>query len=87
MVRDTAQLRSEPFGAEDPAPALKGAREVYFEERSEFVETPVYDGALVEPGQLIAGPAIIDEPDTTIVVRPGQEAMSDHYRTYVIEVQ
>ena len=85
--RDTAQLRSEPFGAEDPAPALKGAREVYFEERSEFVETPVYDGALVEPGQLIAGPAIIDEPDTTIVVRPGQEAMSDHYRTYVIEVQ
>ena len=85
--RDTAQLRSEPFGAEDPAPALKSSRDVYFEERSEFVETPVYDGALVEPGQLIAGPAIIEEPDTTIVVRPGQEAMSDHYRTYVIEVQ
>ena len=86
-VRDTAQLRSEPFGAEDPAPALKGARDVYFEERAEFVETPVYDGALVEPGHLIAGPAIIEEPDTTIVVRPGQEAMSDHYSTYVIEVQ
>ena len=86
-ARDTAQLRSEPFGAEDPAPALKGARDVYFEERAEFVETPVYDGALVEPGHLIAGPAIIEEPDTTIVVRPGQEAMSDHYSTYVIEVQ
>jgi len=86
-VRDVARLRSEPFGDEDPAAAAKGVRQVYFEERGGFVETPVYDGDLVQPGHLIAGPAIIEEPDTTIVVRPGQEAMSDHYRTYVIEIQ
>ena len=86
-VRETSRLRSEPFGDEDPSPALKGRREVYFEENGGFVETPVYDGALVQPGQLISGPAVIEEPDTAIVVYPGQEAMSDHYRTYVIEIQ
>jgi N-methylhydantoinase A len=86
-VRDTARLRSEQFGEEDPSPARKGSRQAYFEEREGFVDTPVYDGDLVRPGQLIPGPAIIQEPDTTIVVRPGQEAMSDHYRTYVIEIQ
>jgi N-methylhydantoinase A len=86
-VRETSRLRSEPFGDEDPAPALKGRRPVYFEEHGDFVETAVYDGSLVQPGHLISGPAIIEEPDTTIVVYPGQEAMADHYRTYVIEIR
>lgn len=85
--RDTASLRSEAFGVEDPTEALRGRREVFFIERSGFVDTPVYNGAKVVPGHLISGPAIIEEPDTTIVVYPGQEAMSDHYRTYVIELQ
>jgi N-methylhydantoinase A len=29
---------------------------------------------------------VIEEPETTIVVYPGQEAMLDHYQTYVIEI-
>jgi N-methylhydantoinase A len=86
-MRDVARLRSESFVDEDPSPALKGHRQVFFQEQDGFVDTPVYDGSLVRPGQLIAGPAIIEEPDTTIVVGSGQEAMSDHYRTYVIEIQ
>jgi N-methylhydantoinase A len=86
-MRDVARLRSESFEDEDPSPALKGHRQVFFQEQDGFVDTPVYDGSLVRPGQLIAGPAIIEEPDTTIVVGSGQEAMSDHYRTYVIEIQ
>ena len=86
-MRDVARLRSESFEDEDPSPALKGHRQVFFQEQDGFLDTPVYDGSLVRPGQLIAGPAIIEEPDTTIVVRSGQEAMSDHYRTYVIEIQ
>lgn len=85
--RETASLRSEAFGAEDPSETLRGRREVFFIGQSGFVDTPVYDGEKVAPGHLISGPAIIEEPDTTIVVYPGQEAMVDHYRTYVIELQ
>jgi N-methylhydantoinase A len=87
-VRKGGDLHSEALSVdEDPVAALRGTRPVYFPERGGFVDTPVYDGALVEPGQLVQGPAIVEEPTTTIVVYPGQEAMADQYRTYVIEVQ
>lgn len=86
-VRNSWQMQSEAFGSEDPTPALRSRRAVYFHEEGGFIETPVYDGGRVTPGQLIQGPAIIEEPTTTIVVHRGQEAMADQYRTYVIEVQ
>jgi N-methylhydantoinase A len=86
-VRSGWQMQSEAFGPEDPADALRARRPVYFHDEGGFVDTPVYDGQRVTPGQLIPGPAIIEEPTTTIVVHKGQEAMADQYRTYVIEVQ
>lgn len=82
--RDTIKYRSTPFESEDPAAAFKGKRRVGFDQLG-FVETNVYDGTLLQPGNLIAGPAIIEEPETTIVVYPQQEAMLDHYQTYIIE--
>ena len=85
--RETTSLKSEAFGPEDPSDALRGRRDAFFLSRDGFVDTPVYDGEQLAPGHLISGPAIIEEPDTTIVVYPGQEAMADHYRTYVIEIQ
>jgi N-methylhydantoinase A len=84
-VRETIKFRSLPFAEEEATHALKEKRLVYFEDQG-FLETPVYDGGLVRPGNLIAGPAVIEEPETTIVVYPGQEAMLDHYQTYVIEI-
>jgi N-methylhydantoinase A len=85
--RETTSLKSEAFGPEDPTEALRGHRQVFFLGLDGFADTPVYDGEKIAPGHLISGPAIIEEPDTTIVVYPGQEAMADHYRTYVIELQ
>jgi len=38
------------------------------------------------PGHAVAGPAIIEEPFTTIVVYPGQRATVDRFGNYVIEV-
>jgi N-methylhydantoinase A len=74
------------FGDEDSSKARVGTREAYFERLGGYVETPIYDGALIEPGNVITGPAVIHEPGTTIVVGAGQEAMLDQYETYVIEV-
>jgi N-methylhydantoinase A len=85
--RERSSLKSEAFGSEDPAEALRARRDVFFLSRGGFVDTPVYDGERLAPGHLISGPAIIEEPDTTLVVYPGQEAMADHYRTYVVEIQ
>jgi N-methylhydantoinase A len=83
-IRSTIKYRSQAFGNEDPAPALKGERPAHFEGLG-FVDTKVYTGSKIKPGNLISGPAIIEEPATTIVIHPNQEAMLDHYQTYVVE--
>jgi N-methylhydantoinase A len=59
--------------------ALKGARPVYFEEASGFLETPIYDFQQMLPGHEINGPAIIESTVTTIVVNPRDRARMDEY--------
>jgi N-methylhydantoinase A len=86
-VRDALRIRSEPLGDEDATAARTGTRAVYFHGHGGFVDTPVYAGMRIAPGQLVQGPAVIEEPTTTLVVYPDQEAMADQYRTYVVELQ
>ena len=83
-TRDTLKYHSTPFESEDPSPAFKETRRVGFDGVG-FVDTRIYDGTKVRPGNLITGPAVIEEPETTIVIYPQQEAMLDHYQTYIIE--
>ena len=49
-------------------------RMAYFGDGVERVPTPVYVGDQLAPGGLIEGPAIIEEPTTTLVVYPGSRA-------------
>lgn len=83
-TRDTLKYHSTPFESEDPSAAFKETRKVGFDQVG-FVDTRIFDGTKVRPGNLITGPAIIEEPETTIVIYPQQEAMLDHYETYIIE--
>jgi N-methylhydantoinase A len=55
------------------APAPSGRRAAYFGEGA-MVSTPVYRGADLQPGQRVEGPAIVEEPTTTIVVYPNMSA-------------
>ena len=59
-----------------------GARKAFF--RGRFVATAVYDGPRLSPGQAILGPAIVEEPFTTIVVYPGQRGTIDTHGNFVI---
>jgi N-methylhydantoinase A len=47
-----------------------------------FADTPIYLGADMVPGNLVAGPAIIEETFTTIVVYPGWNARVDDAGDY-----
>jgi N-methylhydantoinase A len=62
--------------------ARLGARKAFFGGR--YVTTAVWDGPRLAPGQAILGPAIIEEPFTTVVVYPGQRATIDSYGNYAI---
>lgn len=62
--------------------ALKGTRRAYFDGR--FVDTGVYEYSRLGPGNVLAGPAIVESHLTTIVVPPGYQAAMDSYHNIVI---
>ncbi|WP_440010061.1 hydantoinase/oxoprolinase family protein [Halomicrococcus sp. SG-WS-1] len=65
--------------------ARTDARDVYWPDRSAFVETAIYDGDRLTPGDAVDGPAVVQLPDTTVTVRPHQRATVDDYRNIIIE--
>ena len=65
-------------GAADPF----GTREVYFDASSGWTTTPIYAGETLEAGARLPGPAIVEEPDTTIVVHPGWSCRLDPTHVY-----
>ena len=73
---------SEPEG-EDPSAALKSHREAYFD--GVFETVPVYDGLMLVNGNVVPGPAIIEQPTTTIVLPPGFTARCDEHDNYRVE--
>jgi len=66
------------------AKALKGHRKAIFEASGRASKTPIYDGARLGAGARVAGPAIIEEVTTTIVIEPGWTAVLDASGSYVI---
>ena len=50
--------------------ALKGHRPAYFPETRGFVETPVIDRLRLAQGEEHQGPAIVEEPESTLIVGP-----------------
>jgi N-methylhydantoinase A len=68
----------------DRAPTPLTTRPAYFTERGGFVSTPVFDWTALEPGHRISGPAIVQAPDTTVVVPPERSAVVDACRNLVL---
>ena len=66
-----------PAALDDPAsePPTLGRRDAWFDRQ--FTSCRVYDGPRLVPGTLLEGPAFIDHPSTTIVLRPGDRAEVD----------
>ena len=50
----------------------------------EFVEAPVYERLHLAVGALIEGPAVLEQPDTTVFVDPGLSAEVDRFGNLVI---
>ncbi len=52
-------------------------REIYWPDLGKKKSTPVYDGERLLAGNRIAGPAIVETADTTVVVHPGRTLRLD----------
>ena len=76
------QFNPTPGQGPDASKALKSNREVFFEGKG--IDTPVYDGLKLKHGNMVFGPAIVEEPTTTIVVPPDFDLKCDSYDNYVM---
>ena len=70
---------------ETAAAAESGKREVYFEEESGFVSTQVYDRERLLPGARLTGPAIVEQMDSTVLIRPGMRADVDRFFNLILD--
>ena len=69
----------------DGATAPPAVRDCYFEETG-LVATPCYGPAALAPGMTVEGPAILEEPITTVVVPPGCRATVTALGSFVIDI-
>jgi N-methylhydantoinase A/oxoprolinase/acetone carboxylase beta subunit len=68
------------------AGGVKGRRRAYFPETGGWVDCPIYDRYKLGAGMRLAGPAIIEERESTSVLPPGVAATVDEYANLVAEI-
>lgn len=83
-LTEKPRFREEPFQGEDPSPCLKGERAVFLPGEAGYADVSVFDGNRMGHGHRLAGPAIIEQVNTTIFVPPGWEIRSDPFGSYVL---
>jgi N-methylhydantoinase A len=83
----TVELGWPPGGrAGQSAEALKGRRPVFFASAGGYVDCAVYDRYALAPGAAFAGPAVVEDRESTTVVPPGARAAVDEYRSLVLDL-
>jgi N-methylhydantoinase A len=78
-------LREISAGAEQADGARKADRRCYFGRAAGWRMTPIYEGAALTSGNRIAGPALIEETSSTILVPDGAHAQVDQFGNYLIQ--
>lgn len=77
-----ALIDSEPAGS-DASAALTGTRSAIFSKRR--IDAPVYDGLALQNQNQVFGPAIIEQPTTTIVLTENYRLTVDAQGNYLID--
>ncbi|MGI5227325.1 hydantoinase/oxoprolinase family protein [Actinoallomurus sp. CA-142502] len=70
-----------PPGDGDPARARTGVRRVFFDD---WAEVPVYARERLEPGDVLTGPAVVEEFGSTLPLHPGFSARVDGHGNLVV---
>jgi N-methylhydantoinase A len=78
-VRVTLPLNTRPeqVDASGAQPSPSGSRRIFWPTVMDWVETAVWPGDTLRPGDEIAGPAVVELRHTTVAVAPGQSLQAD----------
>jgi N-methylhydantoinase A len=79
------KLKVEKGEGKSPDKALKGFRDIHLPGSGGFIRSAIYDRYRLKPGNVLTGPAIIEQIDSTTLIRPEQEAKIDCYRQIVLQ--
>jgi len=80
--RASFALEEIPAVTGNPEGALKRRRSAIFDGKR--FKLPVYDGDRVRAGNVVEGPAIIEERTTTVVVPPSFDCAVDRFKSDVL---
>jgi N-methylhydantoinase A/oxoprolinase/acetone carboxylase beta subunit len=77
----------ESGGSEPPEDALGGHREAWFavDDSLQKVQVPLYERSRLKAGTRIAGPAIVNQFDTTTIIPAGMDADIDRHGNLIID--
>jgi N-methylhydantoinase A len=84
-VSPKPRLKALPPSTGDNRQAIKGQRPVWFDETAGFATCPVIDRYRLCWGDRIAGPAVIEELDSTTIVHPAYEAQVDQHGNLLLQ--
>ncbi|MFP6689082.1 MAG: hydantoinase/oxoprolinase family protein [Alphaproteobacteria bacterium] len=79
--------QSENLSETIAADAARPARRIYWSEPGETMDTPVFEGEKLVPGNSVPGPAIVETADTTVAVHPGQTLSVDAFGNFELTLE
>jgi N-methylhydantoinase A len=84
QVRATAKTGRPELTSDERREPAGRFRPVYWSELRDLCDTPIYEEV---PAGSVDGPALIELPDTVIVIRPGQRGGADAAGNYFIDLR
>ena len=83
---DTVTPEELPVAGPDPSAAAKGTRLAYLPDDGRFEPVETFDGERLEPGNRIAGTAIVETEGSTLVVWKDQRLTVNRYGDFEIDI-
>ncbi len=83
-ITEKPTFRKETYSGTDPSGALKGERPAYIPAEKSFETVPVYDGHKMRYGNLVTGPAIIEQITTAIFVGESFDCLVDEFGSFAL---
>jgi N-methylhydantoinase A len=74
------------YAPREPGPAQTGTRQIYFGVANGWLETPLYRRWALASGEVIQGPAVVEEMSSTTIVQPGQSVIVDAAGNLIITI-
>jgi N-methylhydantoinase A len=83
-ITEKPEYIEDTFAGEDASIALKTERRVYVPDDAAFRTVPVYDGHRTRFGHRIAGPAMIEQLNTSVFVDAAFDCVCDRLGSFVV---